>query len=236
MKFRLVEQFVINDTLNNKLFDSNNKLKEDVREALLHIAEDFINTLEEKEIPLKVYDYWLVGSNASYNYSPTSDIDLHIIVDSQIEDITPELLRILYDYAKSNYNDKYDIKVKGQQVEVYLEDINSNAITNGIYSLKKDEWVKFPKKLDLEIPDITISDKYIELCSKHNSLKDEDVEKFIDDLYMLRKESLASDGEFGEGNLIFKQFRNDGVLDELKLRLNNIKSKELTLEKMNYNI
>ena len=147
MKFRLVEQFIINDTLNKKLFDSNNKLKEDVREALVHIAADFINTLEEKEIPLKVYDYWLVGSNASYNYSSTSDIDLHIIVDSQIEDITPELLRILYDYAKSSYNDKYDIKIKGQYVEVYLEDINTNAITNGIYSLKKDEWIKFPKKL-----------------------------------------------------------------------------------------
>ena len=232
MRFKLFEQFIINDTLNKRLFDDNNKLKEDVRRALLNVAEDFIDTVEEKEIPIKVYDCWLVGSNASYNYTDKSDIDLHIIVDSSVEGITPELLRLLYDYAKSSYNDKHNITVKGQEIEVYLEDINSNAITNGIYSLKKDAWIKFPKKIEVRAYDITNSEKYVELLHKYSSLTDDQIGDFIDELYMLRKESLAADGEFGEGNLIFKQLRNDGIIDELKDRLYAMKSKELTLENL----
>ena len=232
MRFKLFEQFIINDTLNKRLFDDNNKLKEDVRRALLNVAEDFIDTVEEKEIPIKVYDCWLVGSNASYNYTDKSDIDLHIIVDSSVEGITPELLRLLYDYAKSSYNDKHNITVKGQEVEVYLEDINSNAITNGIYSLKKDAWIKFPKKIEVRAYDVTNSEKYVELLHKYSSLTDDQIGDFIDELYMLRKESLAADGEFGEGNLIFKQLRNDGIIDELKDRLYAMKSKELTLENL----
>lgn len=232
MRFKLFEQFIINGTLNKRLFDDNNKLKEDVRRALLNVAEDFIDTVEEKEIPIKVYDCWLVGSNASYNYTDKSDIDLHIIVDSSVEGITPELLRLLYDYAKSSYNDKHNITVKGQEVEVYLEDINSNAITNGIYSLKKDAWIKFPKKIEVRAYDVTNSEKYVELLHKYSSLTDDQIGNFIDELYMLRKESLAADGEFGEGNLIFKQLRNDGIIDELKDRLYAMKSKELTLENL----
>ena len=41
------------------------------------------------------------------------------------------------------------------------------------------------------------------------------------------------DGEFGKGNLIFKAIRNDGLLDELKEKRNEIKSKELSLENKN---
>ena len=46
----------------------------------------------------------------------------------------------------------------------------------------------------------------------------------------MRKDSLAKDGEFGEGNLVFKQFRNDNLIKKLKDRLYKIKSNELTLE------
>ena len=48
----------------------------------------------------------------------------------------------------------------------------------------------------------------------------------------MRKISLASEGEFGKGNLVFKQFRNNGYIDELKNRKYAYKSKELTLEKL----
>ena len=44
---------------------------------------------------------------------------------------------------------------------------------------------------------------------------------------------MQKDGEFGEGNLVFKQFRNDGYLDTLKDRMYKVKSKELSLESLN---
>ena len=49
----------------------------------------------------------------------------------------------------------------------------------------------------------------------------------------MRKESLATDGEWGIGNLIFKEFRNLGYLDSLKDRKYKHRSKELTLEGLN---
>lgn len=49
----------------------------------------------------------------------------------------------------------------------------------------------------------------------------------------MRKESLATDGEWGIGNLIFKEFRNLGYLDSLKDRKYKHRSRELTLEGLN---
>ena len=46
----------------------------------------------------------------------------------------------------------------------------------------------------------------------YESLSENEVEDFINDLYLMRKESLAKDGEWGTGNLVFKEFRNQGIL------------------------
>ena len=60
----------------------------------------------------------------------------------------------------------------------------------------------------------------------------QDVNNIIDDLYIMRKNSLTLNGEFGLGNLIFKELRNDGVLDQLKDRQKSLMSKNLSLECM----
>ena len=60
----------------------------------------------------------------------------------------------------------------------------------------------------------------------------ERINDFIEDLYDLRKESIASEGEYGLGNLVFKEFRNLGYLDNLKELRKHAKSKELSLEKL----
>lgn len=119
----LDENFQIHTSLNSKLFDiDDNIMFAEVRERLIEIADLFVQNIKENDIPIKVYDYWLVGSNAAYNYTPESDIDIHIIVDTNIvTDVT--ILRMLYDYVKSSYSQKYNIKVKGHEVELYLEDI-----------------------------------------------------------------------------------------------------------------
>ena len=176
-----------------------------------------------------MYDYWLLGSNAAYNYTNESDIDIHIIVDlidvMKREEIDPSILKLLYTYAKSSFNNKYDIKVKGYNIELYIQDINEPNATNGIYSLKRNEWIKVPVKEEPRIYNIEDTELYKEWLNKYNNLNDEDIEQFIYDLYLMRKTSLAAEGEFGEGNLVFKQFRNDGILDELKDRKYQFKSK-----------
>lgn len=226
----LTENFEIYGTLNQDLFDGD-KLKEEVKERLIEIADSLVSDMRENEIPVNVLDYWLVGSNASYNYNPESDIDVHIIVDS-VEECNKHLLSILYNYVKSDFNSKYDITVKGHKVELYLEDIITSSITNGIYSLNQDKWVKEPERLEPKKFEVEKTELYKNWKERYNNLEDADIEQYINDLYLLRKESLIKGGEFGEGNLVFKQLRNEGILQELKDRLHKNKSAELTLENL----
>lgn len=230
--WELEEVFETHDELNQQLFD-NDVLRKDIRERLLEIVELFISKIREDNIPLDVIDYWLLGSNAAYNYGPKSDIDIHIIVNLEDLGVDPYILQLLYDYIKSDFNNKYDIMVKGHEVELYLEDVRSGAVTNGIYSLKQNKWIKFPTRTEYMRFDVTETDEYKDWYQRYLSLEDSDIEQFINDLYLMRKESLATDGEWGTGNLIFKEFRNLGFLDPLKDRKYEHRSKELTLEELN---
>ena len=59
------------------------------------------------------------------------------------------------------------------------------------------------------------------------------IDNLIEDIYNLRKEGMEEDGEYSIKNLIFKEFRNLGYLDNLKqLRKKEI-SRELSLEELN---
>ena len=230
----LSEVFEAHAELNPILFDDTDHLKDEIRIQLLKIADTFVESIQDDNIPIHVIDYWLLGSNAQYNYSKTSDIDVHVIVDTEVEDCTiaPYLLNLLYDYVKSNFNKKYDITVKGYSVELYLEDVKSSAVTNGIYSLKKDAWIKKPDKVEPRSYDVTTTQIWKDAYNKYLKLEDDECEEFLDDLHVMRKISLTTDGEWGDGNLVFKEFRNRGYIQDLKDRKYKVKSKELTLESL----
>lgn len=230
----LDESIERHETLNSKLFDENNKLKEDVREALLNVKDEFLKELSENKIPLRVIDIWLVGSNASFNYTDKSDIDLHIIAN--LDDVCEDtcLLQILYNYVKASFNKRHDISIKGLPVEVYIQDVNSNSVSNGIYSLQEDEWIKFPEQLPEYETDTTKLVGLQDLLRIYNTLDRtniEQVKSLIDYAYIIRQKGLV-EGEFSDGNLSFKEFRNLGYLDELKDLVAELRSKELSLESL----
>ena len=230
----LDESIERHETLNSKLFDENNKLKEDVREALLNVKDEFLKDLSENKIPLRVIDIWLVGSNASFNYTDKSDIDLHIIAN--LDDVCEDtcLLQILYNYVKASFNKRHDISIKGLPVEVYIQDVNSNSVSNGIYSLQEDEWIKFPEQLPEYETDTTKLVGLQDLLRIYNTLDRTNIEQIkslIDYAYIIRQTGLV-EGEFSDGNLSFKEFRNLGYLDELKDLVAELRSKELSLESL----
>lgn len=137
----LNEEIKINDTLNKDLWDDNNELKEEVKDKLLDIADAFLDDLKEDGIDIQVEDIRLLGSNANYNYTDQSDLDLHIVAQIDPEKYEQQL----YNCYKTIFNNKYDIKIKGREVEVYVEDVKAPAKSNGVYSLYTG-WVKEPKK------------------------------------------------------------------------------------------
>lgn len=229
----LKESIERHEELNSALFEDK-KLKPEILDALLKIEQEFIEDLKENEVPIRVLDTWLVGSNASYNYTDKSDIDLHLI--ASLEDAEDKnILQLLYNYAKASFNKSHDIIVKGLPVEVYIQDVNSGAVSNGIYSLHDNEWIKEPELLPEYETDTSKLSGLKELVDKYNTLDKtniDEVKSLIDKAYLIRQKGLLQ-GEFSDGNLSFKEFRNLGYLDELKDLVTELRSKELSLEALN---
>lgn len=242
------------DTLNPKLFEGN-ELKEEVKKALLKVVDAFVEDLKESDVDIKVKDAVIIGSNVNYNYTKDSDIDLHIIADSKDSKYPGELLTLLYSAYRSIFNKNYDITIKGIPCEVYVELDEVHGISNGIYSLYNG-WLKEPEQKNVpELDEESFNklfneweDKYFALLdeigitpeemlalkeTKEDLEASEKVYDFIEDIYELRKDSIANEGEFGLGNLVFKEFRNLGYLDALKHLTKILKGKELSLENMN---
>ena len=227
---RLQEKLNIHDKLNPAIWTEDNKLREDVGKKLNEIVEYFVEGLE---VPIDVIDAHIVGSNASYNYSKYSDLDLHIIANFDNVGAPKEILQAYYNSARSSFNKSHDIIVRGVNVEIYVEDVKSTTLSNGIYSLFEKRWIKFPKKLT-NVPEIDVGKESSRWESKIKKILASEnydlIKNAINQLYIIRKNSLSVDGEYGKGNQIFKEIRNVGLLDDLKNALTKSKSKILSLE------
>ena len=148
----LNEAYELHDTLNPKLFNLEvSKLKPEVLEKLLQISEEFLKSIDP--LTLSIADIRLVGSNASFNYNEQSDIDLHIIVNFDLNYIDDEILQSIYNDKKNKFNEKFDFKIYDIPVEVYIEDIKSMNATNGIYSILRNNWIRKPQPIEYELPD-----------------------------------------------------------------------------------
>lgn len=139
----LDEDIEKHDILNPVLFDGE-ELKPEIKEAIQKIVDEFLNELSEDEIGFLLKDIVLLGSNASYNYNKDSDLDVHLIVDSNQLQCPKELQDKLYSAYRSIFNKNYDINIKGIPVEIFVELDEPRAKSNGIYSLNNG-WLKKPE-------------------------------------------------------------------------------------------
>lgn len=215
--------------LNPKLWEDK-KLKRDVREAIIDIVSEFMDNLI---IPVEILDVRVVGSNASYNYTEHSDLDVHIISNLELVGSPTEIVQALYNSERSNFNRTHNIKIKGIDVELYVEDVNSSVTSNGIYSVIDDIWIKEPqiiKERSVKIDKKELRDLVDSVQSVLADGDSDDIKDCINMLYLMRKDSIAIDGEYGVGNLLFKEIRNSGLLNALKDKYNEMISDELTLE------
>lgn len=108
------------DTLNQKIFNGD-ELDPEVKEKLLEIVDRFKYNLEENDIKLDIKDVRIIGSNASYNYTDKSDIDLHIFADLSVYPDQEVLAQKVYDAYKALWNNKFDPIIRGHEVEIYVE-------------------------------------------------------------------------------------------------------------------
>ena len=220
---------IYNDILNPAIWD-NNKLNPEIKEKLLQIGKDFYADTET-DAPLK--DVLFVGSLANYNWSDTSDFDVHVVIDFKEVDENVELVEKLVNALKSKWNDEHDIHLKGHNVEVYIQDVNKENRSTGVYSLMQDKWLSEPQKENIEIDKEKIQEKYNDFVRKINSaLKAQDIDKLksiIKDVYDMRQAGLDKSGELSTENLVFKILRNRNYIEKLKSAINNLYDKSQSL-------
>lgn len=222
-----------NKTLNPLIWNGDNTLKDGICDAIRNIVNQFKDDLQ---VPMEIVDVTLVGSNASYNYTEHSDIDIHIVVNNEVLPYDSKVLKLLYNAARNKFNKDYSITIKGLPIELSIEDISSTVCSNGIYSVLNNEWIKEPKPIDTNVFDMKNTDSFVRLCDEIEKVlanpTSKDIKEMINHLYIIRKNSIMVDGEYGKGNLLFKEIRNTGLLQQLKEELYNILSRELTFESM----
>jgi len=230
---KLRESFVVNETLNPKIWDvDTNTLLPEVREKIVEIVSAFEEYLDA---PIVIVDVQLVGSNASYNYNDKSDLDVHIIANFEQVTENTEILKALYDMKKSQFNKEFDITIHGIEIEMYIQDIKSGITSNGIFSVCDNTWIKEPKPIKSITKHNTEKEleKWNEKIDEVLASKDfDEIQNIINLMYLMRTNSIAVDGEYGKGNQIFKELRGQGRLKELKDALSKSMSKKLTLESL----
>jgi hypothetical protein len=218
------KSFRVKDELNPKIWDDS-KIDDEVREDLLKIAQDFYASTD---LEADVEDIVLTGSLANYNWSEKySDYDLHILIDFTKVNDAIDLVKKYVDSAKSVWNKEHDIKIKGYEVEVYIQDISEPHKSTGVFSLLNNKWNVKPEQFDFEPDEDMIAEKGKSVMMMVDELEEqvnedkydafiEKVQKVWEKVKNYRKSGLESEGgELSMGNLVFKFLRRNGYVGKI---------------------
>ena len=241
---KIVKSFKSKDTLTNQIFDGEKgefKMREDVRKKLIEISDNFIDSLG---VEFFIHDIVLTGSLANYNWSNFSDVDLHIIVDfdeivegKSNSESFKTIFKEFFDAKERVWNERYNIKIKGYDVEIYVQDISQPHVSSGVYSILHNEWLVKPDIKTPNIDDKKILDKSEYYAKKiDNLIKLSTKEDVSDKLDILRKKikefrqsGLESGGEYSYENLTFKLLRRNGYFGKLLKLKTDITDKKLSI-------
>ncbi len=237
-----IKSFYLKDELNPKVWNKDSELDSEVREQLLQIAQDFYENIE---MPADVVDIAFCGSLCNYNWSEKySDFDLHVIIDFKDIDDNLELVEKACDYAKKVWNAQHDIKIKGYEVEIAIQDGDdlNKAIADGrmggVFSLLNNKWIKRPERVDFEPDEKLISEKAKTIMMTVDDIEEESEEdkyeafaekisKVWKKIKNYRQSGLESEsGEYSVGNLVFKLLRRNGYIEKIMEMKRNLYDKQ----------
>lgn len=212
----LQEDIEKHDKLNPKLWEGT-ELKPEVKEKINFIVNEFIKNLQEDNINIQVDDIILIGSNCAYNYTKDSDLDIHILANSDaLKDCDQNIVSKLYSAYRTIFNKKFDIDFYGIPVEIFVETNETPRISNGVYSVMQEKWIKEPVMEDMPEFDKTAfkaafkpwEARYMELKEKANKAITESL-KLTEDLEGAK--SIIADQTRGEYEAI--QNYNKAIVD-----------------------
>jgi predicted nucleotidyltransferase len=218
---------IYNSVLNPEIWNGD-VLKPEVVDKMLKVANAFY---KDTELNVPIEDIYFLGSTAGYNWTPTSDMDLHILVDFSKIDPNKELVKKYVDALKNKWNQEHDIHIGDHQIEVYIQDINDVNRSQSVYSVLNNKWVKKPNYQDIQVDKETIKKKYsqyVEMINKVINQGDVDLMKtVIKRLYDMREAGLSSGGEYSVENLVFKLLRSTGYISKLRQNVKSVYDAEI---------
>jgi len=221
------------DTLNPALWDDN-ELKPAVKEKLEKAAEAFVTSLKIDD--LAVEDVILTGSNANYNWTNASDVDLHVVVDyDRVEARHGDLVAEYFNAKKGVFNTLHKVMIRGHEVEFYVQDSKEPHKSSGVYSLTNGKWNVEPEQKKPSVDDIAVRTKASEMMNAIDEVTKECnqavvVEQLMEKLKKMRLAGLEEAGEFSVENLVFKQLRHSGYLEKLSTCKTRAFDRELSVE------
>lgn len=223
-KYEINEEVIINDELNSNIFDENHQLKPELKEIIINYINGFIDKMKNQDINIEFSDVCLVGSNAGYLYTPTSDIDIHIVSSNPLE---PDIAEKLYNEFDI-YESENPLFIGDSQVEIGIEDGYDITMDNKDarrYSIINDNWVNDSDKFEVFTQDdIHKVDGYEDIVAdyinKINSAVDEDnynlASALKQEIRQNRSDDLANIGALSMGNVVFKELRSNGSYGKLR--------------------
>lgn len=236
---KIIKSFKSKDTLSNQIFEGDKGkflMRDDIKIALLKISDDFIESLG---VEFFIHDIVLTGSLANYNWSNFSDVDLHIVIDYKESKYNSEILKEFFDAKKNIWNEKHNIVIKGYDVELYVQDVNEEHVSSGVYSILHDKWIIEPEQKNPNIDDRMILQKGEEYMKKIDNIIGKgvkgvdvlnDIENIRTKIKSFRQSGLDSGGEYSYENLTFKLLRRNGYIGKLlKLKI-TLTDKKLSVE------
>ena len=242
---QIVKSFETKETLSNQIFEEKKGhfvMRDEIKKRLLEISNDFIESLG---VEFFIHDVVLTGSLANYNWSQYSDVDLHILIDFDELDkdskkdsvVLHSIMKEFFDAKKNVWNNNHDVKIKGFNLEIYVQDVNEEHISSGVYSILHNEWIVEPKQGKPNIDDRKILekgeeyakkiDKLINLGSKKDVLPQ--IEILRKKIKEFRQSGLESGGEYSYENLTFKLLRRNGYIQKLLKLKTDIVDKKLSI-------
>jgi len=239
----IISSFFVKDSLNSEIWDDHDnieesKMKPEIREGLLEIANEFVEFLG---FDIFVQDVTMTGSLSNFNWSDYSDIDLHIIYDFKEAGEQEELFKDLFNLKKTVFNSQHDITVKGYEVELYVQDMNEPHMSTGVYSVLYDEWLERPEPKEVKIDKKKIEDKsqqWMDIID--NTIEDlevSDLESSVEKLDSVKEKikkfrtsGLEKGGEYSYENLVFKFLRRNGYIQKLFDNKNDLIDKSLSIQ------
>lgn len=230
-----VSDLHMKDELCPKIWDGE-VIDEEVRKVLLKNVIEFIKYSKVDNQTFK--DITVTGSLANYNYTDTSDIDIHILIDfDQISD-DKEFVGEYFKNKKNLWSENYPSAIKGHDVELYFQDTSEPHTSTGVYSLMNNEWLTKPIKKMIAIDTANVQLKAAHIMNSIDDLEDSmngvdivnKVDSLMERIKKMRQSGLEKEGEFATENIVFKVLRNSNYIKKLVDLKKDAMSRELTLE------